>query len=76
MLQKIVALENNISVDISNIMGDRYVLSDENKKIFYIDANKLYGWALTESVPYDDIKFDRNVELEDNLSTPGNGNIG
>ena len=27
-------------------MGDRYVKSDEEKKILYIDANNLYGYAM------------------------------
>ena len=35
--------ENNIRVGISSVMGDRYVKSDENKKILYIDATNLYG---------------------------------
>ena len=57
----ILLLENNISGDISSIFGDRVVRSDENKKILYKDANNLYGWALSELLPYDEIKFDNNV---------------
>ena len=37
----ILLLENNIRGGISSVMGDRYVKSDENKKILYIDANNL-----------------------------------
>ena len=40
---RILLLENNIRGCISNVMGDRYVKSDEIKKILYKDANKLYG---------------------------------
>ena len=29
-------------------MGDRYVKSDENKKILYKDAINFYGWAMSE----------------------------
>ena len=36
----IITLENNIRGGKSSVMGDRYVKSDENKKIIYIDANK------------------------------------
>ena len=57
-------------------MGDRYVKSDENKKILYIDANNLYGWAMSQYLPYDDIKFDNNVKLEDILNTPDDSEIG
>ena len=38
-------------------MGDRYVKSEENKKILYEDAIKLYGWAMSESLPYDEIEM-------------------
>ena len=35
-------MENNIRGDISSIMGDRYVKSDEDKKISYMDSTNLY----------------------------------
>ena len=72
----ILLLENNIRGGISSVMGDRYVKSDRNKKILYIDANNLYGWAMSESLPYDEIKLDTNVELEDILNTPDDSDIG
>ena len=72
----ILLLENNIRGGISSVMGDRYVRSDENKKILYIDANNLYGHSMSELLPYDEIKFDRNVELEDVLNTPDDSDIG
>ena len=34
----ILLIENNIRGGSSSIMGDRYVFSDEDKKILYIDA--------------------------------------
>ena len=43
----ILLLENKIRGDISSVMGDRYVQSDNNKKILYIDAKNLYGWAMS-----------------------------
>ena len=72
----ILLLENNIRGGISSVMGDRYVKSDENKKILYDDANNLYGWAMSEYLPYDEIKFDNNVKLEDILNTPDDSDIG
>ena len=68
--------ENNIRGSISSVMSDRYVKSDENKKILYIDANNLYGCAMSEYLPYDEIKFDRNNKLEDVLKTPDDSDIG
>ena len=61
---------------ISSVMGERYVKSDDIKKILYIDANKLYGWAMSESLPYDEIKFDRNVKLVEILNIPDDSDIG
>ena len=72
----ILLLENNIRGCISSVMGDRYIKSDKNKKILYIDANNLYGWAMSESLPYDEIKLDNNVNLEDILNTPDYSDIG
>ena len=72
----ILTVENDIRGVISSVMGDRYVKSDDNKKILYIDANNLYGWAMSESLPYDEIKFDQNVKLEDILNTPDDSDSG
>ena len=58
----ILLLENNIRGGINSFMGDRYVISDENKKISYIDADNLYGHSMSQPLPYDEIKFDQNVE--------------
>ena len=72
----ILFLENNIRGGISSGMGDRNVQSDENKKILYVDANNLYGWAMSEYLPFDESEFDRNVKLEDILNTPDDSDIG
>ena len=47
----LLLLENNIRGGISSVMGDRHVQSNENKQILYIDANNLYGWAMSQYVP-------------------------
>ena len=65
----ILLIENIIRGRISSVMGDRYIKSDENKKILYIDANNLYGHSMSEPLPYDEIKFDDTVKLEDILNT-------
>ena len=72
----ILLLENKIRGGISSVMGDRYVQSDENKKILYIDATNLYGHSMSQPLPFDEIKFDNNVELEDILNTPDDSDIG
>ena len=47
----LLLLENNIRGGISSVMGDRFVESNENKQILYIDANILYGWAMSQNLP-------------------------
>ena len=52
----LLLLENKIRGGISSVMGDRHVQSDENKQILYIDANNLYGWAMSQYLPIGDFK--------------------
>ena len=72
----ILLIESNIRGGISSVMGDRYVRSDENKKILYVDANNLYGHSMSQYLPYDEIKFDNTVKLEDIINTPDDNDIG
>ena len=41
-----------------------------NKRMIDIVATNFYGWAMSEPLPYDETKFDRNVILEDVIKTP------
>ena len=72
----ILLIENNFRGGISSVMGDRYVISSDTKKILYQDCTILYGHSMSQSIPYDEIKFDDNVELEDILKTPDDSDIG
>ena len=72
----ILTLENNIRGGISSVMGDRCLGTDDNKKILYIDANNLYGQSMSQALPYDEIKFDKNVKVEAILKTPDDSDIG
>ena len=72
----ILLLENKIRGGISSVMGNRYVQSDEIKKIIYVDANNLYGHSMSQPLPFDEIKFDQNIKLEDILKTPDDSDIG
>ena len=72
----ILLIENNIRGGISSVMGDRYVKSDENNKILYIDATNLYGHSMSQFLPYDEIKFEKDISLEQILNTPDDNDIG
>ena len=47
----ILLLEKNNHGGISSVMGPRYIESDTNTKLLYIDANNLYGWAMSQYLP-------------------------
>ena len=47
----ILLIENNIPVSISSVMSNRYVKSDVNKKILYMDASNLYGQSISQPLP-------------------------
>ena len=78
----ILLIENNIRGGISSVMADRYVKSDENKKILYIDATNLYGHSMSQFLPYDEIEMwhghpDLYMNwLEEILNTPDDSEIG
>ena len=52
-------------------MGDRYVQStsgiesDEKTKLLYIDADNLYGWAMSQYLPTGDFKKIQFSENDD-----------
>ena len=71
----ILTLENYICRGISSVMSDRYVKSDDNKKILFADANILYGQSMSQPLPYHEIKFDKNVKLEELSKTPDDSDI-
>ena len=78
----ILLIENNIRGGISSVMGDRYVKSDEDNSILYIDATNLYGHSMSQMLPYDEIKIwhghpDKYWNwLEEILNTPDDSEIG
>ena len=37
---------------IGSVLRNRYVISDENKKISYIDVKNLYSWTMFQSLRY------------------------
>ena len=78
----LLTLENNIRGGVSAVMGDRFVISNETKKILYMDATNLYGHSMIQPLPYDEIEMwhghpDRYMnKLDEILNTPDDGDIG
>ena len=72
----ILLLENNIRGVISSVMGDRYFKSTDNKKILYKDCTNLYGHRMSPPLPYDEIKFEKDICINEILNTPDESDIG
>ena len=53
----ILTLENIIQGGKGSVIGDRYVVSDENKNILYIVANILYGKSMSQPLPSIEIEM-------------------
>jgi hypothetical protein len=59
----------------NHLIGD----FDETKPedyIRYLDANNLYGWAMSESLPYKDIRYSNETALEEVLKTADDNETG
>ena len=78
----ILLIENNIRGGISSVMGDRYVKSDEDNSILYTDATNLYGYSMSQMLPYDEIEIWHGHPnkywnwLDKILNTPDDSEIG
>ena len=63
-------------------MSDRYVKSDENTKILYMDATSFYGHSMSQPLPYDETEMWHGHQdlymnkLEEILYTPCDSDFG
>ena len=77
----ILTLENNIRRGVSSVIGDRYVKSDENEKIIYMDATNYYGHSMSQPLPFDEIEMWHGHpilymnKLEELLNTPDDSDV-
>ena len=59
----ILMIENNLRGSISSVVGGRYVKSADTKNILYQDCTDLYGYSMSQSLPYDEIKFEKDFSM-------------
>ena len=52
------------------------MLSQMKTKTLYADTNMSYGPSMSQPLPYDEIKIDKNVKLEEISNTPDDSDIG
>ena len=78
----ILLIEINIRGGLSGVVGDSYVKSDEIEKIIFMDATNLYGYSMSQKLPYDDFEMWHGHpdlymnKLEEILNTPDDSDIG
>ena len=78
----ILFLEIKVRNGISGIMSDRYVKSDENKKIINKDATNFYGHSMSQMLLDDEVEIWHChpdlyiISLEGLLKTPDDSDIG
>ena len=77
----ILLLENKIGAGFSSVMGDRYGISSDNKKLIYMDDSSLYGHSMPQSLPSDGIEMWHHhpdlymIKLEEISNTPDDNDI-
>ena len=55
---------------------ENYDSNKESNYIMYLDANNRYGWAMSQFLPYDDVKMNKEITIDDVLKTPDENETG
>ena len=59
----ILLLEDNKLGGIGSLKGDRYVKSNENKKMIFMDATNFYGHSMSQMLTHDEIKCGMSTQI-------------
>ena len=63
-------------VKASNKYLEDYNPNEDSTFIMYWDANSLYGWAMSQYLPFKNLRFRTYITLEDILSTADDNHEG
>ena len=72
----LLLLENNIRGGLSTVLGDRYIESSVGKPILYIDADSLYGGAMSQYLTTGEFEQITVDDLQSILRTRDNSDYG
>ena len=64
------------SVQANNEYLDNYNPEQESNYRMYWDAHNLYGWAMSQPLPYEDLNFEKNIIPNNILETSDNNYVG
>ena len=53
-----------------------YRPDEEEHLLMYWDANNLYGWAMMQTLPYEDLKLNKDIFLSEILNATDDGPVG
>lgn len=53
-----------------------YDESKDSNFLLYLDANNFYGWAMSEHLPYDEVRLNTEVDLEQVVNTSDDNDTG
>ena len=57
-----LTIEESIRGGITSVVKRKAEAKDNTNSLLYLDANNLYGWAMSQELPYGDFKFMSGVE--------------
>ena len=63
-------------VKANNKYIEGFDINQPSNFLMYWDANNLYGWAMSQVLPYKNIQFDTKVKLKNILNTADNSKTG
>ena len=57
-----LTIEESIRGGITSVVKRKAEAKDNTNSLLYLDANNLYGWAMSQELPYGEFKFMSGVE--------------
>jgi hypothetical protein len=63
-------------VKANNKYMETYDETQDSNYLIYLDANNLYGWAMSQLLQYDNIKINNNIDIKEVLETADDNDVG
>jgi hypothetical protein len=63
-------------VTANNKYMENYDKTKDSNYLMYLDANNLYGWAMSQNLPYDEVKINNDINIKQVLETSDDNDTG